>query len=357
MRVLALTRYDSAGASSRYRVFQYVPGLRAAGIEVEVSHLLGRGYVEGLYAGKRGKVLTLARSAVARMLALLKWTRFDLVWLEKEILPYFPALLERVAGRLRTPLVVDYDDAIFHNYDLHRSTVLRAVLGSKIDQVMRAATLVVAGNEYLASRAREAGAAQVEIIPTVIDLARYTPAARPVRSGRLVVGWIGSPSTQEYLRPIAPALAAFCAETGATLQVIGARADFSLPGVPLTVVQWREESEVADLEQFDIGLMPLTDDPWSRGKCGLKLIQYMGASLPVVASPVGVNAQIVRVGETGFLPASPADWLSALRTLGSNAQMRTAMGIAGRQRAEQLFSLQSALPRLIRVLRQAVRRG
>lgn len=354
MRVLALTRYDDAGASSRYRVYQYLPGLRAAGVEIDVMPLLGDGYVAALYAQRTPRLLRLAQSAFKRIKALSSWRRYDLIWLEKELFPYGPGILERFLRLTEVPVIVDYDDAIFHKYDRNRSALVRAVLSRKIDRVMNACTLVVAGNEYLASRARAAGAPAVAVLPTVIDLRRYPlPGPRPIRAS-LTVGWIGSPTTQEYLRLVAPALAAFVEEFGASVHVIGARADFSLPGVPLNLVPWNEKTEVEELSRLDIGIMPLHDDPWSRGKCGLKLIQYMGCGLPVVASPVGVNSDIVRNGETGFLASAAKDWLTALRVLGRNEALRTAMGAAGRTRVESLYSLQVALPRIQQLFSQAV---
>lgn len=358
MKVLALTRYDEAGASSRYRVYQYVPGLRALGIDVEVSPLLGDGYVSSLYAGRRAGPFSMVASVLSRCRALLRSRSYDLVWLEKELFPFFPPGFEQLLNSRGVPFVVDYDDAIFHNYDQHRSSLVRHALGDKIDRVMAAASLVVAGNDYLATRAREAGAAAVAIIPTTIDLDRYPrsqPGPEKFSKNQLVVGWIGSPSTEEYLRSICPALAAFCAESGARVKVIGARHTFRLPGVPLQLVDWQEETEVAELSRMDIGLMPLVDDAWSRGKCGLKLIQYMGCHRPVVASPVGVNSEIVQEGVTGFFAERSVDWLPALRRLASDAPLRAQMGSAGHRRVQERYSLQSALPKLAVLLRSAAR--
>jgi len=229
------------------------------------------------------------------------------------------------------------------------------VLGRKIDRVMAAATLVIAGNGYLAERARAAGAAAVEILPTVIDLERY-PVRRQRSPGPLIIGWIGSPSTQRYLHEISGPLATFCAESHARVVAIGPRADFSIPGVPLEVVPWSEGGEVRAIQQFDIGLMPLPDSPFERGKCGFKLIQYMGCGLPMIASPVGVNREIVEDGVTGALGLDQDQWLSALRTLGGSDQLRARMGDAGRARVEARYSLQVTAPRLIELLRRVCRR-
>ncbi len=321
MNVLSLTRYDEAGASSRYRVYQYLPHLRAAGLQVDNAPLLDRSYVANLYSGTAKDKLGLVRAAVRRLWLLRRARRYDLVWFDKELLPYVPDLVEQLLRFGGVPFVVDYDDAIFHRYDQSKNPIVRAVLGRKIDRVMAAATLVIAGNPYLAERARRAGAKAVEILPTVVDLDRY-PAWRPPEHRPLTLGWIGSPSTQRYLHQIAPALGTYCAEQGARMLAIGVRPGFSIPGVPLERIPWTDEGEVRSLQELDIGLMPLPDEPFERGKCGFKLIQYMGCALPTIGSPVGVNRDIIVDGQTGFLASSQDQWLTALRTMGASAALR-----------------------------------
>jgi glycosyltransferase involved in cell wall biosynthesis len=169
----------------------------------------------------------------------------------------------------------------------------------------------------------------------------------------VTVGWIGSPSTQEYLRHIGPALARFCAETGGRVQAIGVEERFQLEGVPLEAVPWSKETELAALQALDVGIMPLADSPWERGKCGFKLIQYMACGLPVVASPVGANREIVIDGETGALAATQDEWVSALKSLAGDAARRRRMGEAGRARVVSGYSLQAVAPRLAALLRRA----
>jgi glycosyltransferase involved in cell wall biosynthesis len=242
--------------------------------------------------------------------------------------------------------VVDYDDALFHQYDQHRSAWVRRLLGGKIARVMRGAHLVTAGNAYLADYARRAGAPRVEIIPTVIDLERYPPAGvRPASDTPFTIGWIGSPSTAKYLLAIAPALAEVCAGGRGVVRLIGA-GPVDLPGVPVEVLPWNGSTEVEELKRFDVGIMPLPDEPWERGKCGFKLIQYMACGLPVVASPIGVNMEIVEQGVNGYLAETTAEWVQALNTLLLDADLRKRMGQAGRKKVEQEYSLQVTGPRL-----------
>lgn len=204
MRVLLLSRYGDLGASSRVRYLQYLGDFQERGWTVEISPLFSNAYLEALYGGT-GRFRETVVGYVGRLYALLRARKFDVLIIEKELFPFLPAWFERVLSGLGVPYVVDYDDALFHRYDLNRRAVVRAVLGRKIDAVMRHAALVIAGNEYLADRARAAGARSIEIIPTVVDTERYRPVAERVE-GPLVVGWIGTPKTSYYLETLLPML-------------------------------------------------------------------------------------------------------------------------------------------------------
>ena len=197
MKVLLLSRYGRLGASSRIRSLQYLPFFELKGWQINVISLFSDSYVQALYSGQSqwSQVIT---GYLQRLKSLLLVRRYDLIWIEKEIFPFMPALAEWLLAKAGIPYVVDYDDALFHRYDQHRSWLVRTLLGRKIDTVMKYSALVIAGNEYLAERARAAGARHVEIVPTVVDLTRYD-VVRSVRKHPLVVGWIGSPSTSHYL--------------------------------------------------------------------------------------------------------------------------------------------------------------
>lgn len=348
-KVLFLSRYARLGSSSRLRLYQYLPYLQEAGIDVKLAPLLGDDYVRGLYGGKIAK-LSVLKAYVARLGFMLRAGRFDAVWVEKEMLPWIPAWLELGLFPAKLPLIVDYDDAVFHRYDQHRISLVRGLLGRKIDSVMQRADLVVAGNEYLANRARSAGAARVEILPTVVDMARYGVAASEAGGQALpTIGWIGSPATAQFLHLIAPALREVVARKLARVVAVGANAN-QLGDLPVTALPWTEATEVTAIQRFDIGIMPLPDAPFERGKCGYKLIQYMACGKPVVASPVGVNSVIVRDEVDGFLAATHQEWVSALTRLIADLELRQKMGNEGRLRIENEFSLQQAAPRLVKLI-------
>jgi glycosyltransferase involved in cell wall biosynthesis len=347
VRILALTRYGRLGASSRLRTYQYLSFLKKHGIEVEVMPLLDDEYIRDLYSGKGRQRVKIFKAYLHRIKYLFKAKRFDLVWIEKELFPFLPAWGEVMLNTLRVPYIVEYDDAIFHNYDLNPNRLVRFFLRTKIDQVMKRAAVVVVGNDYLGNRARQAGAKRVEYIPTAVDLERYKVIPKKSEAP-FTIGWIGSPATAEYIQLVQPALSEIFKDGQTRVALVGS-GPIELSDVPVEILSWTEESEVAAIQNFDVGIMPLPDEPWERGKCGYKLIQYLACGRPVIASPVGVNKQIVEHGVNGFLVGDITDWISALKELRDNAPLREAMGRAGRCKVEKQYCVQVTAPHLAEI--------
>jgi glycosyltransferase involved in cell wall biosynthesis len=350
MRLLFLTRYAWNGASSRYRSFQYFPFLEQAGFECHVEPLFDEAYLIHRYQSGSAHVGDIFRGFLRRLAVLLTVRSYELVVIEYELIPYFPAILERWLYWLGVRYLVDYDDAIFHRYDTHQSKLVRIFIGQKIAGVIRRASVVTAGNQYIANYALRSGASRVEIIPTVINLQRYPLFLKKSFAGKpIVIGWIGSPTTAKYLNDITHVLAEVCAGGRGVVRLIGS-GKVNMPDVPVEVVPWDESTEVAELQKFDIGIMPLQDKPWERGKCGFKLIQYMACGLPVVGSPVGVNCDIINQGLNGYLAVTHTEWVVALNTLLADAALRRQMGSAGRKLVEQNYSLQLTGPKLVKLI-------
>lgn len=347
MKIALLTKYSRLGASSRLRTMQYMPYLQEAGIDVQVLPLFDDVYLQSLYTGKRRSGLAIFGYYFKRAWSLHKMKNIDLVWMEKEVFPYIPYWFERFQMPSRIPYVVDYDDAIFHNYDMSAKAIVRKTLGKKIDKVMSDAAVVIAGNDYLASRAKKAGARNVELIPTVVDVDRYQNVKNE-HQNIPVVGWVGSPSTQKYIENIIPVLRQACEGGAFRIVMVGAskRIISTLCDTQFEVVPWTEENEAEEIAGFDIGVMPLFEGPWEQGKCGYKLIQYMASGLPVVASPVGVNNDIVDHGINGFLAGTEKEWIAALVAL-RNPELRRQMGAEGRRKVMAQYSLHKTAPKLI----------
>lgn len=355
MRILSLTRYGKLGASSRLRTFGYINSLNVLGYKFNTqclidNSLLLKRYNEGSY-----RFLDLIFVYYNRIVALFDAKKYDCVWIEKEALPWFPLWFEKLF-LLNVPYILDYDDATFHYYDRNPNKILRFFYRNRINGLIAKASLVVCGNAYLASYATKAGALNVHILPTVVDLIKYPFSKCKFHcqnsTHTLRVVWIGSPSTVSYLYNIQDALRVVFARSPFVLRVIGA--DFNLPGIHIECIQWSEDTEAKSIADCDVGIMPLSNSFWEQGKCGYKLIQYMACGLPVIASPVGANLDIVIDGENGFLANDTNQWIFALEQLILNPNLRESMGIIARKRVEQKYSLQVAAPRLSKLLQSVL---
>lgn len=350
MRLAAFTKYGPMAASTRQRLLQYVPHLAAAGIEVDYHPLLLDDYVRGLGGDRpypRGKTL---RRYFERLRQVLADSDADAIWVYAELFPYMPGSWEKLVFRSGKPVVYDCDDAFFHAYDAHPKAWVRRLLGRKLEPLLRGAALCCCGNAYLESYASRFSDSTM-LLPTVVDTSLYGPGTGPRPDRPVTIGWIGSPSTWPYVRPLLPLLRELAQTRGVRIRVVGAgpgaRAD-AFPGLDL--VEWSEEREVEEVRAMDVGIMPLPDDPWAKGKCGYKLIQYMACALPAIASPVGVNSEIIVPGVNGFLAEGEGEWRSALLRLIDDEALRRSLGAAGRRRVEERYSLQVHAPRLVEAL-------
>ena len=355
IRVLALTKYGHNAASTRQRFLQYGPRLEAAGFTLSHAPLFDDSYLEKINRGLRQNFWRITLAYAERLAFLIRHSDADIIWVQYELFPFMPALIERLAFMRGKPVIVDYDDAFFHNYDLHESKLVRKLLGRKMAPLIRGAVSIVAGNQYLAKYVGRWNE-NVVIIPTVVDTDAYVPQREGVVDRPVTIGWIGSPTTWTvYVRPYLELLQEICKVTGARLLVVGAGDSAQRDHFDGMILRsWVESREVSDIHEMDLGIMPLPDDPWARGKCGYKLIQYMACGLPVVASPVGVNTDIVDDGVNGFLARDLDEWRAALTRLINDANLRRTMGSAGRRRAVAAYSLEAQAPRLIAVLSGSV---
>lgn len=281
------------------------------------------------------------------MRKLLRTKEFDAIWVEKEFLPWLPAVVPHLMQYTETPYLVDYDDAVFHQYANHSSKFVRSVLGTKIDTVMKHADVVTVGNNYLADHAERASANRIEYLPTVVDLDRYKVSSQNNTS--FTVGWIGTPNTARYLSVVEEPLRKLSKEESLKVVLVGS-GNIELEGVPTEIRTWSEDTEVRDIQSFDVGIMPLPDGPVQRGKSGYKLIQYMACGKPVIASPVGINKAIVDP-ENGFLADSTDDWVEAFSTLQNNPSKAEKMGQNGRGKVEKEYCHSVTAPRLLSIMR------
>ena len=233
---------------------------------------------------------------------------------------------------------------VFHRYDQHSNSLIRLAFGHKLAPILKHSDIAFCGNAYLEEYARQY-CKHTEIIPTTIDMEKYVPATSKPKTDKPVLGWIGSPSTWSYCVPFTDLFLSLVEKQDISMLVIGA-GNAANKNLPFTFRDWSEQREVEDIQQMDFGVMPLADDPWARGKCGYKLIQYMACGLPVIASPVGVNKDIVEHGVNGFLASTENEWREAIGVLMKDGALRQRMGLAGRAKDETQYATQQVVPRI-----------
>jgi glycosyltransferase involved in cell wall biosynthesis len=357
MHVLFVAQYGLLAASSRTRVFDYLPLLRQSGVVADVVVVAPDKWVRRLNAG--GVVNRLLyywvawfRTWCVGIRCLWSVTCYDALFIQKVI---FPSPISKLLRRYRHKILFDFDDAIFTVETVGTSWLSRIRHRRRqrgLPAMLQTAQCAVVENAYTADYAQRF-CPQVVRITGPIDTVRYAPGERLAKD-EVVLGWIGSPTTTQYLDLIRDSLA----ELGrryplVKLHLIGA-SSFQFDGMPVESFAWRLDTEVAHLCQFDIGLMPLPDDDFTRGKGGYKLLQYMAMGLPVVASPVEINREIVDHGKNGFCADSLTEWVQSLSLLIEDAELRKRLGMAGRKKMERDFSLQSSSQRLLHILQSFV---
>lgn len=343
-RGLIFCKYGPKAASTRQRFLQAAPYLEAAGITLDIRPLFDNAYLTRLFHEGQRRPQDIFMAYASRLRDLLRMRNYDFIGVYCELFPYLPGLLETLVATAGKPVLYDIDDAVFHQYDQHKNPLLRRMLAHKLEPLLTRCSLAFCGNAYLQSYVSRY-CPRTEIIPTTVDTAVYLPAAAPRRNSTPTLGWIGSPSTWAYCLPMADLFSSFVQQGALSMRVIGAEhaADAHYP---FTYLPWTEANEVADIQAMDIGIMPLPDEPWARGKCGYKLIQYMACGLPVIASPVGVNAEIVTHGVNGFLATSETEWRNAIDALSRDEGLRRRMGEAGRATVIERYSIAQVGPRM-----------
>jgi glycosyltransferase involved in cell wall biosynthesis len=341
--VLVLAQYPAGMApGQRFRFEQYIVPLAELGIELEPRAVLDERAMATLYQPGHtvAKVRFALRGVVERVRDVLAARRYDLAFVYRAVYPVGPSVFERALARLGVPYVFDFDDAIYIPHTSRANWFVRPLkYTGKTKASAAAAALVTTGNAHLAAWARQHND-NVRVLPTTIDTGSYgfTPVDQ-AKTGALTVGWTGSPTTIPHLETVASVLAQLQREEGIGIRVIGDRR-FGIAGAEVRATDWKADSEVADLRDFDIGIMPLPDDEWSRGKCGLKALQCMALGIPTVMSPVGVNTDIAQ-GGAAALASTPEDWVRVLRELIHDPVERARLGVEGRKRVVESYSVEA----------------
>lgn len=353
MRVLFLTPHPEEGASTRYRVTQFFPYLNSNGVECLFRPFFSSECYKILY--EKGwtlkKGLNLLKGIFYRTWDFIDSRDIDIVFIHLESSPLGLPIFERLFVSFNKPIIYDLDDAI---YIKEVSSVNRLAYflksPSKIPKIIAMGSYVTVCNEYLEDYARRFNQ-KVKMIPTSVDTDKFTTKNYSVQNKRIVIGWIGSHSTARYLTQLTDVFKKLTERYNFVLKIIGSDREDYFPDMDVIYSDWSLERDVAEFQSMDIGVYPLPDNEWVKGKTGFKTVQYMSVGVPCVVSKVGRNIGIVEDEINGFLASTREEWIEKLSMLIENADLRKRIGLAGRKTVEERFSVNVNAPKYLEVLR------
>lgn len=357
-KVLFICPYPTNLApSQRFRYEQYLDHLKEKSFDVNISPFLTEKAYRHFYQSGNlfSKIYSITVSYITRALLLLKIPSYDFVFIHREATPAGPPVVEYVIAKIfRKKIIYDFDDAIWLTDKQNESGLTKLLKCRwKVSLICRWSYVVSCGNTYLADYVRQFNP-KVFLNPTTIDTNLHIPEATPSTSdGSVTIGWTGSHSTLKYLTAIVPALEIIEQKYPQVAFLVIADRQPQLPLKNLVFRPWSLETEISDLAAMDIGIMPLPDDPWARGKCGFKALQYMAMGIPAVISPVGLNKEIVQHGVEGYWCSTAGDWVYYLEELILDRGKRIEMGKRGRQTVHDRYSVESNSANFLSLFQQA----
>ncbi|MGR3294291.1 MAG: glycosyltransferase family 4 protein [Candidatus Scalindua sp.] len=331
MKILFLVQgFDVA--ASRYRVLQYLPYLKEHGVQATVLP-----FPKGFFAK-----LKVFKSANQYDILFLQRKRFSVLWLK---------YIRKNARKI----VYDFDDSVMYR----NSKAVNPESNTRVKMfknIVNASDHVIAGNEFL-QKNTTLYTHNVTIIPSPIDISLYPQKTYSEKSDSITLGWVGAHGSIHYLEKMRPIFETLGKRNDKLRLKIVCDTFFDCENMVVDKKQWTEKDEVADIQSFDIGLMPLMDDPWSHGKCGLKILQCLATGVPVICSPAGINREIVEDGVHGFWANTDEEWIEKLEILINDHELRKKMGIAGRERVVERYSLKANAPRMLKIFQQLIKNG
>jgi len=337
LKILYITPVPFEEAGCRFRIHQYIPYLKSRGFKCSVSPFLFKEFFKIAY--RRGmtlrKIMFFAVSCARRLFDLLRALNYDVVVIYRESFPFGPALFESVLHIFNKKLIFDFDDAIFFPdvSDVNK-VLLRLRFSRNPDKIIKMSRVSIAGNSYFKEYALKFNK-NVLVIPIVIDTEKF----RSLLEKKIIIGWVGTISTQKYLLP---------------LKNIFRKLMEKYSNIEIRIIGAQLENEIKDIQDFSIGIMPLSDNEWARGKCGFKIIQYMSCGVPAIASGVGNNNEIIQDGLNGLLVHSQDEWMNKISSLIESRELRLRLGSAGRRFVEEGYSLKRYAPRYCEIVKRVL---
>jgi glycosyltransferase involved in cell wall biosynthesis len=361
LRVMFVVPYPTEAPSNRLRIEQYFPYLRRHGIKVRLRPFMSSHFYRIRYrpGAIPSKAFSLAWSTVNRLLDIRRAGQADVIVVHREAFPFGGPFFEQAMARSGAPIVFDFDDAIYLHSSGESNPLMRLLKRpEKTGRIIELSAEVIAGNETLKAYAERFNRG-ITVIPTPVDTDHFRPKPKRTELDRVVIGWIGSNTTAPYLKMVEPALLELTRRyPRVELRIVGG--SYRPSGLEnVSLRSWGLESELRELHGFDIGIMPMPDTDWTRGKCGFKGLFYMSVGLPSVCSPVGMTTDFIQDGQNGYLATSTEEWVARLSALIEDVALRRTIGQAGRQTVEEKYSLHAQAPRLLAVIDRAAsgRRG
>lgn len=345
MKILFLVPYPTEGASNRVRVEQYIPYLESKGFFCKVRPFVNREFYRILYFRRRylQKAFWFILCTVNRLFDIARAIGYDIIFIHREAYPFGGPILESLFSRMGKTIIFDFDDAIFlTNTSRENIYIERFKNPAKTSKIIEMSALVIAGNEYLKDYALKYNR-NVIVIPSCVDTERLCPSLSRDDKDEIIIGWIGSNTTKEFLYDIEDVFIELSRRhSNFKIKIVGANFYSAVLNPIIINKEWSLDDEAREIQSFDIGIMPMPDNEWTKGKCGFKALLYMACGKPVVASPVGVNLDIVDDGITGFFARGKDEWVAKLSTLIKDKELRRKMGSAGREKVVEKYSMNSA---------------
>ncbi|WP_462280495.1 glycosyltransferase family 4 protein [Salinivirga cyanobacteriivorans] len=343
----------------RFRCEHFIPHLQANGYEIDYANLLTAWDDRNFYKRHNYflKLFIVIKSYFRRCRHVARVKQYNAVFIYREAFMLGRTRFERKIKRKGVPIIFDFDDAIWLNDVSDANKELKWLKRpEKTGEICAFSTLVIAGNQYLANYAKQFND-NVEIIPTTIDTSYHQPQEKKSEQNYVRIGWTGSSTTLKHFRLLIPVLEKLQKAYNGQLKIrVIADAGIDDERIEVENVPWSAHDEVARLNEIDVGIMPLPDDEWSRGKCGFKGLQYMSVGIPAVMSPVGVNTEIIEHGVNGYLAANDQEWAHTLKQLIDNAVLRKEIGAAGRATIVNRYSIDANKEKYLRLFEAVVNR-
>lgn len=347
--IIFYTKYNISSASVRERFYKYIPYLKNKNFVVKIKPLIN----DDLF---KSRIINGDRSYMILMLSIFKrifdifLQKKNLVIIQYELLPYFPPLLESFLSLRKIPFIIDIDDAIFHHYDKSNNFFVKFFLKKKFYKLFSKSKAVLAGNEYLFNNAKKYGSKITHIFPTLVDVSKKKSSLK--KYNKFTVIWMGSPSTTKYLNDISKYINYIAKKHDVNFLIVGSKDCTIKPSKNIKFLEWSLKFENECVKKCHLGIMPLRNSFWEMGKCGYKLLQYMKNELPILASPVGVNKEILDHGGNGYFIKNKKEWEKFIIKLKNNSILRKKMGHNAKKKILSKYNIQHYQEKYFKIINE-----